>query len=45
MGAAAGVAAGMTVVAWPEEGGRKEFAGVYRVLEGEEGFPWDLIGL
>jgi HAD superfamily hydrolase (TIGR01509 family) len=45
VGAAAGVAAGMTVVAWPEEGSLGVFEGVYRVLEGAESFPWELLGL
>lgn len=45
VGMAAGVAAGMTVVAWPEEGGRRDFGGAYRVLDDAAGFPWDLLVL
>ncbi len=45
VGATAGVAAGMTVVVWPEEGERKGFEGAYRVLENAAEFPWELLAL
>jgi beta-phosphoglucomutase-like phosphatase (HAD superfamily) len=45
VGVAAGVAAGMTVVAWPKTGEKGAFGGAYRVLEDVSGFPWELFAL